>query len=303
MIEEYLHLADGKRIFVRYYNELQDAKTILYIHGGPGDNCENFNFAAHKLSEKFNVILFDQRGVLRSDRIPESDNLTVDMLVDDCEYIRKHYEISQINLIGHSYGGLIALLYAVKLSSFTESVIFENPCWSTIDCFKSILDKACELYHQMNKKDCADRLYKNIETCKTVSDYEELITEIPENIRDAVYSNKPWSDEVNGFLQFDNITNEQWENSMIHHKKIMLDEKNSQNFLELTKEIKCPKLLIRGELDPVVPYDFEKYFCNTAGGELIRISNCGHYIHTDMSEQFCKCVTGFLQNKQRKDYC
>lgn len=86
MIEKLFQLKDGKKVFIRYYNQLINAEMILYLHEGPGDNCENFNYAAYLLSKNFNIVMFDQRGVLKSDRVEKNEPLSVQMLVDDCEY-------------------------------------------------------------------------------------------------------------------------------------------------------------------------------------------------------------------------
>ena len=158
MIEKLMPLKDGKKVFVRYYNQLPNAETILYLHGGPGDNCENFNYAAYLLSKNFNIVMLDQRGVLRSDRVEENEPLSVQMLVDDCEYIREQLNIEQWILIGHSYGGFLALLYAYQFSKSIKAVIYENPNWSSLESIKTLNRNTSNYLRNINEYELAKEI-------------------------------------------------------------------------------------------------------------------------------------------------
>lgn len=93
----------------RYFNDLKGVPTILYLHGGSGAASEDFHYAAYCLSKEFNIIMFDQRGRLQSERIEKDEPVTLQILVEDCEYIRQYYHIDSLIVLGHSFGGLIAL--------------------------------------------------------------------------------------------------------------------------------------------------------------------------------------------------
>ena len=294
MKEFFIPLADGKRVFARYYHEHKDTKTIVYLHGGPGDNCENFNYAAHQLAEKINVLMFDQRGVLRSDRVGEDEKLTVNMLVDDCESVRKALHIPKIILLGHSYGGLIALLYARRYPESTEGIIYENPNWSSVDAMKAILKHHCDYLLSVQEDALCDEIYARMEKVTDLCQLEDILTSIPENYREIVYYNKPWSPEMLEYCHFDTITEEQWHNSEIHHEKIMKDPINNVNFLKDTAKVSCPQILLRGDHDPVFPDGFQEWFSTHTNGIVKTVSDCGHYIHTAKPQDFCQAVWGFI---------
>ena len=294
MRELFIKLADGKRVFARHYNDQKDSKTILYLHGGPGDNCENFNYVAHQLAEKINIILFDQRGVLRSDGVGEDEELTVNMLVNDCESIRKALGIAKLILLGHSYGGLIALLYARMYPEHTESIIYENPNWSSVDAMKAILEHHCAFFNSVQKDELSNEIHEKMEGVDDLSRLEDILLSIPEKYREIVYYNKPWSSEMLEYCHFDTITEEQWSNSQIHHTKIMADPINSINFLEETGKIQCPQLLLRGDRDPVFPDGFQEWFSTNTNGIIKTVSDCGHYIHTDKPKEYCQAVGDFI---------
>ena len=81
---------------------------LLILHGflGMGDNWKTL---ANKFSETFEIHLIDQRNHGRSFH---SDDFNYELMVDDlCQYI-DHHNLSKVNIIGHSMGGKVAMLFA-----------------------------------------------------------------------------------------------------------------------------------------------------------------------------------------------
>ncbi len=289
-------LKDGKKIFLRHYNELPTAKTILYLHGGPGDNCENFNYAAYLLSRQFNIVMFDQRGVLRSDRVEKDEPLSVQALIDDCEYIKNQLNIEKWIVLGHSYGGFIALLYAYQYPDSVDKVIYENPNWSSIDAIKTIHRNTSAYLRTINENEMANKIDFTVNNCNDFEKLIELQLETPEKFRSQVYYNKSWTEEISKYCTLKNITEKQWENSSIHNKRIIADKINYINYLPYLKEINCDSLLIRGDRDPVMSKEFQEYFLlNSPCGKLKTAVDCGHYVHIDDVKTFCNFVEGFCK--------
>ncbi|NLC18909.1 MAG: alpha/beta hydrolase [Clostridiales bacterium] len=294
MLEQYLTLRDGKRIFMRYYNELPAAKTILFLHGGPGVHCEDFNCAAHYLSNSFNIVMFDQRGVLRSDRVEDHEPLNVQILVDDCEDIRKQLNIDKWILLGHSFGGFLALLYAWQYPSHIDKVIYENTSWYCIDSIKTIHKKTSAYLRTINEHRLADKIDSVISVCDDFETLIQLQYDTPEKFRQQVYYNKPLSEEIKKHWHLQNVTQQQWENGIIHNKRIVADKILYQDLQPLIKEVTCPSLLIRGEYDPCMSEEQQEYFVkNSPNGKLCIVADCGHTVHTDNVTEFCKIVKEF----------
>ena len=85
MTIEYIKMRDGTKIFAEYSINSEFDTTLVYVHGGPGQGCWDFRYTALELSKRFNVIMFDQRGVLRSDEA--NDCFTSNKLIEDIEDI------------------------------------------------------------------------------------------------------------------------------------------------------------------------------------------------------------------------
>lgn len=110
-----------------------DAPPLLFLHGGPGQGCYDFMaLQGDRLARSVRVVGLDQRGVDRSAQLPETGGnpaVTIADLIADCEAARRALGIERWAVLGHSFGGNLALRYAVACPDAIEAVIFENPVW------------------------------------------------------------------------------------------------------------------------------------------------------------------------------
>lgn len=87
---------------------------VLFLHGGPGYNSHSFaTLAGPALERGLRMIYLDQRGSGRSER-PWTRQYALDTLVADLEALRAHLGVPQLALVGHSFGGTLALEYAAR---------------------------------------------------------------------------------------------------------------------------------------------------------------------------------------------
>ncbi len=93
------------------YVEGSGDSAILLLHGGPGVP-DYLSEVSGILRRTFRVIRFDQRGTGQSPC--ESNTYSLDDYVDDVESVRRSCGLDRFALFGHSWGGLLAQLYAAR---------------------------------------------------------------------------------------------------------------------------------------------------------------------------------------------
>lgn len=98
------------------YYEMPGAPStvpLLVISGGPGSDHRYMHAggAFELLAEQRRVVMFDQRATGRSSAAPA--NPRIDQWVADVEAVRRTLGAERIDLLGHSFGGYLALSYAV----------------------------------------------------------------------------------------------------------------------------------------------------------------------------------------------
>jgi proline iminopeptidase len=100
----------NESIFVK---QMGEGEPIVFLHGGPGGEHRFFLPHLEPLSSQFKLVFYDQRGCGRSSFCEEAV-YTMEEEVETLEALRKHLNIGRLNLVGESWGSMLALLYASK---------------------------------------------------------------------------------------------------------------------------------------------------------------------------------------------
>ena len=113
---------EGKRVNIgdaELYVEMEgEGMPIVLLHGGPGGTHHYFHPHFSHASDFGQVIYYDQRGSGLSD-YEAGEGYNIQQAANDLENLRKTLDLEQWVVVGYSYGGLLAQLYATK---FPESL-------------------------------------------------------------------------------------------------------------------------------------------------------------------------------------
>jgi len=123
--EGYLDVG-GYELFFRRFGSGDE--TVVGLHGGPGLPHDYLApLAAHGGDER-TVYLYDQFGVGRSDRpaTGDFDRYTVDHYREEVEAFRAAIGAERIHLYGHSWGGMLALEYALAYPERVAGLVLAN---------------------------------------------------------------------------------------------------------------------------------------------------------------------------------
>ena len=141
--------SDEIEIYYRIYGTVPD--TVVVLHGGPAHLNSMLDLVP--LSKNHTMIFYDQRGGGRSTVITDPDLLTWEHHVRDLEALRQHFSIKQMKIIGVSWGGALASLYASQHPKNVERMILspmrarkkrDPDCFSTISKIDSVSQKRME---------------------------------------------------------------------------------------------------------------------------------------------------------------
>jgi len=103
------------------------AAKMLSLHGGPGFPHDYFECMEDFLPQKgIEFYYYDQLGVGNSDQ-PNDDSLwTVDRYRTEVEEVRTGLGLDHFYLFGHSWGGMLAMEYAIHNGSHLKGLIISN---------------------------------------------------------------------------------------------------------------------------------------------------------------------------------
>ncbi|EMR03058.1 proline iminopeptidase-family hydrolase [Cesiribacter andamanensis] len=104
-------------------------KKLLLLHGGPGGTHELFEcFDSFLPQEGIEYYYYDQLGSYYSDQPQDSSLWQTERFVEEVEQVRQALGLNKDNfyLLGHSWGGILALEYALKYQQHLKGMIISN---------------------------------------------------------------------------------------------------------------------------------------------------------------------------------
>jgi proline iminopeptidase len=107
--EGYLQVSDKHQIFYSLHGNPAGI-PIVVLHGGPGMGCSDRPSPIFDL-QRFNVVMFDQRGAMRSKPFACMEENTTQLLIEDIEKLRNFLGIQKWVVFGGSWGSLLGILY------------------------------------------------------------------------------------------------------------------------------------------------------------------------------------------------
>jgi len=111
--------ADGRTLS---YRRIGSGPALVCHPGGPGFSADYFgDFAG--LGESYTLVLLDPRGTGGSDRPADPRAYAIDDYVSDLDDLRAHLGLGRMLLLGHSHGGVVALVYAARHPEHVDRLV------------------------------------------------------------------------------------------------------------------------------------------------------------------------------------
>ncbi len=114
----------GFKLFYRSFGSGDN--VLLCLHGGPGVPHYYLLPLAKLASSNFRVVFYDQLGVGGSEKPEDSSLFNIERGAEEAEGVRKALGLGKIYLLGSSYGGALALQYALKYQQHIKKLIIAS---------------------------------------------------------------------------------------------------------------------------------------------------------------------------------
>ena len=113
---------NGAKLWVVSFGE---GEPLFFIAGGPGGTHYGLR-RFDSLSTTNTLVYYDAFGRGKSDTAKVVAEYTIERDIDDLEGLRKAMGFGKINILGHSYGGVVAQGYAIKYPENVSHLILAN---------------------------------------------------------------------------------------------------------------------------------------------------------------------------------
>jgi proline iminopeptidase len=267
---------------------------VLYLHGGPGMSCYHFMvWQGDRLAESCYTVGLDQRGVLRSDPLGDGERITDESLVDDCEVVRAALKIPQWTIIGHSFGGRVALYYAYRYPERVRAVIFENPCWDWDDTERLRLPTAATIFDELGEHDKADRCRQLAARPERITDWREtaeLVGSLEERGRyDDLYFHQPAARATWERTDLSTFSEEMRSRARAHAEQAL--DACREPALDLLSGLSVPATLITGRFDLVTgPAQLAAFRESVPHGQVREFAESGHFVQLEQAGEYTELI-------------
>jgi proline iminopeptidase len=271
---------------------------ILLLHGGPAMTHEYMEcFESFFPKEGFEFYEYDQLGSYYSDQPKDSSLWTTERFVEEVEQVRQAIGADSTNfyLLGNSWGGILAMEYALKYQKNMKALLVANMMASCPEYGKyaeEVLSK------QMDPKILSE--IKAIEAKRDFANprYMELL--IPNFYHEHLCRLKDWPDGFNRAMKHANgeiYTMMQGPSEFgIGGRLANWDIKNR------LKEIKVPTLMIGAKHDTMDPKAMEEQSKLVQHGRYLYCPNGSHLSMWDDQQVFMNGVIQFIHDVDQKNF-
>lgn len=272
-----------------YYREFGSGENVLVgLHGGPGAAHDYLAPLTDVASDEWTVFLYDQYGGGRSDRPADAafDDITIEGFRDRLEQVRQAIGRETIHLYGQSWGGWLALAYAVEYPDRVGSLTIANSSADTdaaaaamweaaLDCLETDAERE-EL-----RKIVAERRFDD----DAYSEYVDRFTDVHVNRSDEdpfVFS-PPTESKVYGVM---------WGSSEFNMAETA--RLRGWSVTDRLDEITCPTLVLNGEYDEIAPALGRELADGLPNGQFVEFADASHLPLWEARDEHLSILRDFL---------
>jgi proline iminopeptidase len=286
------------RGILMYYTSIGNGKPLVIVHGGPGASHDYFLPYLLPLARSHRIVFIDERGSGKSEKLEDPSGYTVEAMVEDVESVRTALDLGKIDLLGHSYGGVLAQAYALKYQENLAHLILCSTFHSTKamnEVFHRMLEKmAPELRSRIQKMESAG-LYghgKEFEKNRYTDDY--MTAAWGEGYFPYLYQNHPdpnYSATAAGNMSWD-LYRVMWGSN---GEYVIDGNLTSVEYAARLGTLTVPTLITAGDNDECSPALAHEMNGLIPGSKLVILPRSGHMTFVDQPGMFIKTINDFLQ--------
>jgi proline iminopeptidase len=264
--------------------ERRGSGPLLVCHpGGPGGSAAEFeDFAG--LDDTFELVLLSPRGSHGSD---PADDYSLASYVADVEALREHLGVEQLNLLGFSHGGCVAMAHAATFPGRVRRLLLVDTLavWgeeAEAEMTRMIERRSGEPWFTAAQEAIQE------EQAGGFSSVDDLTANLQKQI--PLYFHR-WegNEQIGGRLAMDFAHAEP-----LHHFNTV--EFPTFDLRPELRKIEAPALVVVGDDDFICgPVCADAIVAELRDGRLVTIPESGHFVYVEQPEAFRAALTEFLQ--------
>ena len=265
----------GVRIFERRVG--RGPPTII-LHGGPGAHHDYLLPGFDALASGRELIYYDQRGGGRSP-VPRDTPVGWQEQVADLEELRRQWNLETLTIVGYSWGGLLAELYAIEHPDRIArlALVSPAPAWK---------EMRLEFERRFEERNLAPDLQR---------ERAELRASDLRDRSPSEYSQRKFELSVAAYFYDPNRARELTPFRVTARtQQEVWSSLSDYDLRPALARLKIPALVLQGKQD-LIPLESSETVARLLQAELHLLDRCGHVPYVEAHQEFVRIVDGFLR--------
>ena len=279
-----------------YMREVGSGRTIIVLHGGPDFDHSYLLPELDRLSNSYHLIYYDQRGRGRSAAGVRPEEVTLTSEIADLESVREHFSLDSVMLLGHSWGTVLALEYALRHPERVSQLILMNPApASAVDLamFREVYKQKLGADLSRQKQIIASAAYQQGDpgavtaryrlhfkpALMRTDDYEKLMVRM-----NAGFISQGKEGIVKARAVEDRLMRDTW-------------QVEGYDLLPKLRALNIPTLVITGDHDFIPVVIAEHIAKAIPNAHLVVLENCGHFSYLECPDAVRRNIDAFSRDR------
>ncbi len=277
------------KVWTKRVGNNPDVKLLL-LHGGPGCTHEEFEgFDSYLPGAGIEYYYYDQLGSFYSDQPDDPDLWDLERFVDELEQVRTGLGLEDFYLLGHSWGGLLAIEYALAHQEHLRGLVIANMMASTPE-YNRYAEEV--LLPAMNQEALAEVRHLEESGLTDEPRYMELLVEhyyVKHIVRMA---SQDWPDPLKRMFKHvnDQVYRTLWGSSELIGTEKLAGWNRTGDLHRIT----VPTLVVGGEHDTMDPKHMRWIADSVAEGAYLHCPEGSHLVLYDDPQHFVGGLIDFL---------
>jgi proline iminopeptidase len=263
-----------------YYDVVGKGDPVVMLSGGPGFSPEYLRPVADALAKKYSLVLFHQRGTGKSVLAKYDNAFEVRKLVADLEALRRELKQEKLTLVGHSFGGILSMMYAREHPDRIRALALVDsggPTLAAVPKFNANLEARFSAEEKARIKEwSAPEKLKN--------EHKRAVMEITRAKTAAYFHDRSKA------KAFTEAMGDDWFNDAVFWGVVM--QMTALDLRPGLEKVKAPVIVIHGQQDPLESSG--EVHATFPGSRLVLIENAGHFPWLEQPEKVYAALDGFL---------
>lgn len=266
---------------VLHYDIVGKGERIVMLSGGPGFSPEYLRPVAEKLADKYAFVLLHQRGTGKSVlEKHDGETLALKNLVGDLEALRKELKSEKLCIVGHSFGGILSMMYAREYPERVAMLALVDSGGPTL---KSVLKFNANLESRFSEEDRIKiKEWSDVERVK--ENRRRAVLEVTRAKASAYFADRAKAQPFMAALTEDSFNDQMF--------RAVVPQMFTLDLRAGLEKVTAPVLILHGRQDPLETAEELRETFPKAKVELLE--NAGHFPWVEQPSVFYAALSGFL---------